>query len=59
MLEAITWNTYFSTLAVGIAAYYITILVAFYPQEFRSLLSGRINKISQPHQQKEEQDHRS
>ena len=58
MLEAITWNTYFSTLAVVIAAYYITILVAYYPKEFRSLLSGRINKISQNRQQEEEQDHR-
>ncbi|SFB50064.1 hypothetical protein [Algoriphagus aquimarinus] len=58
MLEAITWNTYFSTLAVGMAAYYIIIIVSYYPQEFRSLLSRRINKISQDRQQEEEQHHR-
>ena len=58
MLEAITWNTYFSTMAVSMAAYYIIIIVSYYPHEFRSLLSGRINKFSQARQQEEEQHHR-
>jgi hypothetical protein len=45
MLEAIIWNTYFSTSAEAAVAYIIVILFISYPQEFRSLLSGRI-KIS-------------
>ncbi len=58
MLEAITWNTYFSTLAVSSIAYYLIIVGLYYPKEFRSLLSGRINKFSQARQQEEEQHHR-
>ncbi|WP_339880980.1 hypothetical protein [uncultured Algoriphagus sp.] len=58
MLEAITWNTYFSTLAIAAAAYYIIIIGLYYPQKFRSLFSGRINRISQDRQQEEEQHRR-
>ncbi|MEB2774646.1 hypothetical protein SYJ56_04970 [Algoriphagus sp. D3-2-R+10] len=56
MLEAITWNTYFSTLAIGLTAYYLTIIGLYYPQEFRSLLSGKIKQISQNSQHAGEQD---
>jgi|GEM_PF-2244762 len=49
MLEALTWNHYFSTLALGLIAYYIGIAILYYPQEIRSLISGktmRLNLIS-------------
>lgn len=50
MLEAITWNHFFSTLALGLIAYYIGIAILYYPQEIRSLISTktmRLNLISQ------------
>jgi len=50
MLEALTWNHYFSTLAFGLTAYYLGIAILYYPQEIRSLISGktmRLNFISQ------------
>ncbi|WP_026953583.1 hypothetical protein [Algoriphagus vanfongensis] len=59
MLEALTWNHYFSALAFGLTAYYLGIAILYYPQEIRSLISGktmRFNLISQsekvqpPHQ---------
>ena len=41
MLEAITWNNYFITLAIGIIAYYLIIIGLYYPKELRSLISGK------------------
>jgi len=52
-MKAITWNTYFSTLTLGLAAYYLTIIGLYYPNPFRNLLSSRIQTISQSCQQEE------
>lgn len=41
MLEALTWNHYFSTLAFGLTGYYLGIAILYYPQEIRNLISGR------------------
>ncbi|PZX51514.1 hypothetical protein LV84_03671 [Algoriphagus ratkowskyi] len=51
MLEAITWNTYFSTLAIGLAAYYLIIIGLYYKQEFRNLISGKFKLVNQIRQQ--------
>ena len=51
MLEALTWNHYFGALAFGLAAYYIGIVLYYYPTELRSLVSGKarpFNSIPQP-----------
>ncbi|MDR7132667.1 hypothetical protein J2X69_005041 [Algoriphagus sp. 4150] len=58
MLEAITWNQYFSALAVGMSAYYLIIIGLYYPQEFRSLLSGKIKQINNNRQHTVEQEQR-
>lgn len=50
MLEAITWNTYFSTLAIGITAYYLYILFAYYPKELRGLVFGKAKQFGQTSQ---------
>lgn len=41
MLEAISWNHYFSTLAIALTAYYLTILSWYFPQKLRRLISGQ------------------
>lgn len=54
MLEAITWNHYFSTLALGLTAYYLGIAVLYYPQELRGLISGKAMQFNlNPRQEKE------
>ena len=54
MLEAITWNTYFSTLAVSLVAYYLIIICIYYPKELRSLISGKAKQINPIRQQEKE-----
>ena len=54
MLEAITWNTYFSTLAIGITAYYLIIISIYYPKELRSLISGKSMQFNSSGQQEKE-----
>jgi hypothetical protein len=54
MLEAITWNSYFSTLALGITAYYLIIIGLYYPKELRSLISGKSLQFNPSGQQEKE-----
>ncbi|SFT97208.1 hypothetical protein SAMN04489724_3069 [Algoriphagus locisalis] len=54
MLEAITWNSYFSTLALGITAYYLIIIGLYYPKELRSLISGKSLQFNPSGQQDKE-----
>ena len=54
MLEAITWNDYFITLAIGITTYYLIIIGLFYPKELRSLISGKSLQFNPPGQQEKE-----
>ncbi|WP_439490238.1 hypothetical protein [Algoriphagus sp.] len=54
MLEAITWNTYFCTLAIGITAYYLIILGLYYPKELCSLISGKSLQFNSTGQQEKE-----
>lgn len=54
MLEAITWNSYFSTLAIGITAYYLIIIGLYYPKDLRSLISGKSFHFNPTGQQEKE-----
>lgn len=54
MLEAITWNHYFSTLAIGLTLYYLGVAIIYYPKELRSLISGKSwSFMPKPQQEKE------
>ena len=55
MLEAITWNSYFITLAIGITVYYLIIIGLYYPKELRSLISGKSLQFNPSGQQEKEQ----
>ena len=54
MLEAITWNNYFITLAIGITTYYLMIIGLYYPKELRSLISGKSLQFNPTGQQEKE-----
>ncbi len=54
MLEAITWNSYFSTLAISITAYYLIIICIYYRKELRSLVSGKARQFNPTGQQENE-----
>ncbi|MCE7053908.1 hypothetical protein LZF95_04395 [Algoriphagus sp. AGSA1] len=54
MLEAITWNDYFITLAIGITSYYLIIIGLYYPKELRSLISGKSLQFTPTGQQDKE-----
>lgn len=54
MLEAITWNSYFSTLAISITAYYLIIISIYYPKELRSLISGKAKQFNLSGKQEKE-----
>lgn len=54
MLEAITWNDYFITLAIGITAYYLILIGLYYPKELRSLISGKSMQFKPTGQQDKE-----
>lgn len=58
MLEAITWNHYFSALAIGLILYYLGIAIFYYPKELRSLISGN-SKLFNPTPQQEKDRHLS
>ncbi|TXE13427.1 hypothetical protein [Algoriphagus aquimarinus] len=58
MLEAITWNNYFITLAIGITTYYLIIIGLYYPKELRSLISGKSMQFN-PSGQQEKERHQS
>jgi len=55
MLETITWNSYFSTLAIGFTAYYLIIISIYYPKELRSLVPGNSRQFNPTGQQEKEQ----
>lgn len=55
MLEAITWNSYFITLAIGMTVYYLIIICIYYPKELSSLISGKLLQFNSSGQQEKEQ----
>lgn len=51
MLEALTWNQFFSTLAFGLIAYYLVVAILYYPKELRNLVSGKSIELNLIHRQ--------